>query len=91
MKKNNIYTRLKVLLINKIIDMLRFYILLSLFSFCNGEKVILENNNHIHLKGEINPKSSSEFITEINKITSDKVYIYIYNPQVVMLNLVKKL
>jgi ATP-dependent protease ClpP protease subunit len=41
---------------------------------------LLDNNNHIHLKGEINPKSSSDFITEINKITSDKIYVYIQSP-----------
>ena len=61
--------------------MIKIYILLSLFfSICFGDKVILDNSNYIHLKGEINPISSSQFITEINKISSEKIFIYIQSP-----------
>ena len=61
--------------------MIKIYILLSLLFFvCSSEKIILDTNNYIHLKGEINPLSSSNFITEINQITSDKLFIYIQSP-----------
>ena len=61
--------------------MFKYFILLSLLSsICFGEKIILDNNNYIHIKGEINPLSSSNFITEINKITADKIFVYIQSP-----------
>ena len=62
--------------------MIILYILLNLFFliFCACEKIMLEDNNYIHIKGEINPISSSNFITEINRITSDKIFIYIQSP-----------
>ena len=61
--------------------MFNYFILIILFScICLGEKIILNNNNYIHLKGEINPLSSSNFITEINQISSDKIIIYIQSP-----------
>ena len=49
---------------------MKFIFLLSmLFYVCNANTIVLDNSNYIDIKGEINPKSSSDFIMEINIIS----------------------
>ena len=60
---------------------MKFIFLLSmLFYVCNANTIILDNSNYIDIKGEINPKSSSDFIMEINRIHSNQIVIYIQSP-----------
>lgn len=49
---------------------------------CNGTRKIikLEENNFVALRGKIDEESASEFITNIMKIKSDQIYIYLITP-----------
>jgi ATP-dependent protease ClpP protease subunit len=44
---------------------------------CNANNILLEENNFIHLKGEINSHSSSKFILDLNKNENNDIIIYI--------------
>ncbi len=44
---------------------------------CNADNILLEDNNFIHLKGEINSHSSSKFILDLNKNENNDIIIYI--------------
>ena len=51
------------------------------FGVCSNENWHGHNYEiEVTIKGEINPKSSSDFIMEINRIPSNQIVIYIQSP-----------
>jgi ATP-dependent protease ClpP protease subunit len=46
----------------------------------NNNIIQLKEGNFVHIHGQINDYSSQQFINNILKISSDKIYVYIFSP-----------
>jgi ATP-dependent protease ClpP protease subunit len=57
------------------------YLLLFIYlSMVNATNIVLTNDNHIAIIGEINKSTAIDFVKNINNVKTDNLYIYINSP-----------